>query len=662
MTSALFGTVLVANRGEIAVRVMRTLRTMGIRTATVYSDADIGARHVIEADAAVRIGPAAPAESYLNIDRVIGAAQAVGADALHPGYGFLAENAELARACAAAGIVFIGPPAEAIEVMGDKIRAKQTVSAAGVPVVPGRGERGLSDEDLGIAIETTGYPALIKPSAGGGGKGMHLVTNSGEVRAAIVAARAEAMSSFGDDTLLIERFVERPRHIEIQVMADEHGNVVSFGERECSLQRRHQKIIEETPSPFINATRRDAMGVSAVAAARACGYVSAGTVEFIVSAARPEEFFFMEMNTRLQVEHPVTEMVYGVDLVELQVRVAAGEPLAFEQSAIVASGHAVEARVYAEDPARQFLPTGGHLLELREPSGPGIRVDSGWREGGDVGSFYDPMLAKVIAHAPDRAGALARLDRALAETVALGVHTNLGFLRVLLAHPDVQAGDLDTGLVERELDSLVAVDVPDDVVMAFALGWLVVRGGATQPWEATDGWRFGPSAWTRLRVEVTGRGLVEVRVRGDASAAEVAIDGGDPVSASASLDGDDLVVTASDVAHRFAWAREGATTWLSSDAGTWTITEPTETSAGQAATAVGSGSVKSPMPGVVVAVNVSIGDAVTAGQPLVVVEAMKMHHSVEAAIDGIVTALPVSVGQQVVMDETLAVVSPPEPE
>ena len=432
----MFDAVLVANRGEIAVRIIRTLRALGLRSVAVYSDADAGARHVRAADLAIRLGPAPAAESYLNAGAILAAAAASGAQAVHPGYGFLSENAAFARACAAAGLVFIGPPPAAIEAMGDKITAKATVAAAGVPVVPGAGAAGLADTDLAAAVARIGFPVLIKPSAGGGGKGMRLVRAAGDLPAALEGARREARAAFGDDTLLAERYVERPRHIEIQVLADGHGHVIHLGERECSLQRRHQKIIEEAPSPLLDEPSRAAMGAAAVEAARSVGYVGAGTVEFIVSGDRPQEFWFLEMNTRLQVEHPVTELVTGWDLVELQVRVAAGEHLPVRQDQVRLTGHAIEARVYAEDPARGFLPTGGKVLALREPDLPHVRVDSGLAENMTVSSAYDPMLAKVIAHGADRGDALRRLDAALADTAVLGVTTNIAFLRALLSHPE----------------------------------------------------------------------------------------------------------------------------------------------------------------------------------------------------------------------------------
>src|SRR3954462_9653658 len=464
----MFETVLVANRGEIAVRVIRTLREMGIRSVAVHSDADAGALHTRLADVAVPVGPAPAAQSYLSVERVLDAARRTGAQAVHPGYGFLSENVEFARACEQAGIVFIGPPVAAIEAMGDKIRAKQTVAAAGVPVVPGRTEPGMDDDAGALAAIEVGFPVLLKPSAGGGGKGMRVVRGPDELTEQIAGARREARGSFGDDTLRVERYLGHSRHIEVQVFGDSHGNVVHLGERECSLQRRHQKVIEEAPSPLLDAAKRAAMGTAAVEAARAVGYTGAGTVEFIVDADRPEDFFFLEMNTRLQVEHPVTELITGLDLVEGQVRIAAGEPLPIDQSDVVLDGHAIEARGYAEDPARGFLPQAGTVLGLAEPDGPGIRVDSSLAVGGVVGTDYDPMLAKVIAWGPERETARARLIGALGHTAVLGVTTNTPFLRALLGDPDVVAGRLDTGLIERRGEALTLAPPPPPHVYAAA--------------------------------------------------------------------------------------------------------------------------------------------------------------------------------------------------
>jgi acetyl-CoA/propionyl-CoA carboxylase, biotin carboxylase, biotin carboxyl carrier protein len=668
--SAVFDTVLIANRGEIAVRIARTLRALGIRSVAVYSDADVGARHVREADDAIRLGPAPAAESYLNAGRILAAARQAGAQAVHPGYGFLSENAAFARACAEAGLVFIGPPPAAIEAMGDKIAAKATVAAAGVPVVPGSGAAAMSDDDLLAAAAGVGFPLLIKPSAGGGGKGMRLVRGENELAEAISGARREAEAAFGDGTLLLERFVERPRHIEIQVFADAHGHVIRLGERECSLQRRHQKIIEEAPSPLLDAGRRAAMGAAAVEAARSVGYVGAGTVEFIVPGSAPEDFFFLEMNTRLQVEHPVTELVTGLDLVELQVRVAAGEPLPLRQEDVRLARHAVEARVYAEDPDRGFLPTGGIVLALREPSSPHVRVDSGLAQGMTVGSAYDPMLAKVIAHGPDRATALQRLDGALAQTAVLGVTTNVAYLRTLLGHPDVVAGRLDTGLAERALPAPSAAGIspapPADVLAAVALAHLLrlePAGSSHDPWDIPDGWRVGGPAWTTLRLTAGTGDPMPVRIRGRAAiAAEVAIGDAGPVPAHAGFNDGDLVVTCDGETRRYAYAHAvsaagQATAWLGRDGQAWALAEQEPLAAGPAQADSGDGVVRSPMPGTVLAVKASRGERVRAGQPLLIVEAMKMEHTLSAPADGVLTELAAVVGQQVSLDETLAVVT-----
>ncbi|GAA2459240.1 biotin carboxylase N-terminal domain-containing protein [Streptomyces mauvecolor] len=647
----LFTTVLVANRGEIAVRVIRTLRRLGIRSVAVFSDADADARHVREADTAVRIGPAAASESYLRPELIIGAALRTGAQAVHPGYGFLAENAAFAHACAEAGLVFIGPPAEAISLMGDKIRAKETVQAAGVPVVPGSSGSGLTDGQLADAAREIGMPVLLKPSAGGGGKGMRLVRDEALIGDEIAAARREARASFGDDTLLVERWIDRPRHIEIQVLADGHGHVIHLGERECSLQRRHQKIIEEAPSVLLDEATRASMGEAAVQAARSCGYSGAGTVEFIVPGNDPASYYFMEMNTRLQVEHPVTELVVsvgpaaaggGIDLVEWQLRVASGEQLPYEQKDIALTGHAIEARICAEDPARGFLPSGGTVLSLREPQGDGVRTDSGLSEGTEVGSLYDPMLSKVIAYGPDRATALRKLRAALADTVTLGVPTNAGFLRRLLAHPAVVAGELDTGLVEREADSLVPDGVPDEVYTAAAAVRLdalrpAPADGWTDPFSLPSGWRMGgepaPLAhWLR-------------------------VPGNEPVRASGSgrVEPDRVTVELDGVTHTFH--RAGA--WLGRDGDSWHVTDHDPVEAALTGKAHGGAdTLAAPMPGTVTVVKVAVGDEVAAGQSLLVVEAMKMEHVISAPHAGTVTELDVTPGSTVAMDQVLAVVTP----
>ncbi|MEV6956494.1 biotin carboxylase N-terminal domain-containing protein [Streptomyces sp. NPDC051183] len=666
----MFSTVLVANRGEIAVRVIRTLRELGIRSVAVFSDADADARHVREADTAVRIGPAAAAESYLSVERLLDAVGRTGAEAVHPGYGFLAENAAFAQACADAGLAFIGPPASAISLMGDKIRAKETVRAAGVPVVPGSSGSGLTDAELVAAAEEIGMPVLLKPSAGGGGKGMRLVRDAAALAEEIAAARREAKSSFGDDTLLVERWVDRPRHIEIQVLADSHGNVVHLGERECSLQRRHQKVIEEAPSVLLTPQLRASMGAAAVEAARSCGYVGAGTVEFIVPGGDPSSYYFMEMNTRLQVEHPVTELITGLDLVELQLRVASGEALPVTQDGIRLTGHAIEARVCAEDPARGFLPSGGTVLALSEPDGGAVRTDSGLTAGVPVGSTYDPMLSKVIAYGPDRAAALRVLRGALADTVILGVQTNAGFLRRLLAHPDVVSGDLDTGLVERDLSELLPEGVPPEVYAAAALlarPDAPAAGGWLDPFDVPNGWRLGGTpAWTVHHFRLPGQDPVQVRSRPLGTDCELLVsDPAEPNPAApararivARATGT-VTVELDGVTHRFSHATSPEGTWLGRDGDSWHVQHHDPVAAKGAASA-GADTLAAPMPGTVTVVKVAVGDKVVAGQGLLVVEAMKMEHVISAPHAGTVTELDVTPGTTVAMDQVLAVVTPEE--
>ncbi|MGE2713476.1 biotin carboxylase N-terminal domain-containing protein [Mycolicibacterium litorale] len=657
-----FHTVLVANRGEIAVRVIRTLRAMGIRSVAVFSDADAGARHVAEADVAVRIGPAAARQSYLDIDAVVAAARRTGAQAVHPGYGFLSENAEFAAALQAADIVFIGPPVPAIQTMGDKIAAKAAVSAFGVPVVPGISRPGLTDDDLIGGAAEVGFPVLVKPSAGGGGKGMRVVHEASELPAALVSARREAAAAFGDDTLFLERFVLNPRHIEVQVLADGFGNVVHLGERECSLQRRHQKVIEEAPSPLLDEATRARIGAAACDTARSVDYTGAGTVEFIVSADRPDEFFFMEMNTRLQVEHPVTEMVTGIDLVEQQVRIAAGEKLPIAQDDVVLHGHAVEARVYAEDPARGFLPTGGTVHELSEPAGPGVRVDSGLSPGAVVGSDYDPMLAKVIAHGATRPAALRALDRALAHTAVLGVDTNIDFLRFLLTDPDVAAGRLDTGLLDRRAPEYVAPSVGDDeLIAAAAYLWLRQWPSGGDLWAVPSGWRIGAHAPTTHRLQ-SGERTDHVHLTGTPRAATATVEDGETRSLSAALEGQRLVVTLDGVRAEYLVAAEGGEMshagdghqmWLAGAGRTVAVAEVREAPVRQDDAHSGDAELTSPMPGSVVAVGTEAGATVTAGAVVVTVEAMKMEHALTAPVDGVVELL-VAVGDQVKVGQPLA--------
>ncbi len=663
MTSSTFPRVLVANRGEIAVRIMRTLRRMGISPVAVYSDADRHEPHVSLADRAVHLGAAPARDSYLRIDRIIDAALATGARAVHPGYGFLSEQPALARACAAAGLVFIGPSAEAIEAMGDKIVAKRTVQAAGVPVLPGRLERGMDDAALTAAAHEIGFPVLVKPSAGGGGKGMVVVRSADGLADAIAAARRAALGAFGDDTLFVERFVERPRHIEIQVLADHHGTVVHLGERECSLQRRHQKIIEEAPSPFVTPAVREALGATAVAAARAVGYVGAGTVEFIMSGDRPDEFFFLEMNTRLQVEHPVTELVHGIDLVEWQLRVAAGEALGFSQDDLVPSGHAVEARIYAEQPARGFVPTGGTVVDVLEPAGDSVRVDSGIGPGSVVTRHYDPMLAKVIAHGRTRDEALDRLDAALRGHSVIGVETNTGFLRALLAHPEVRAGRLDTGLVERDLPMLVdeAAGPPPAAVLTAAVSSLIDDLDHPDPWRACIGWRLGGRAWCTETWEhaAGGRHTVRLRPRPGSPTWDARCDDGAPTTVALHLDHRGHgTVTLAGVTERVVVRSSGPATWVVLDGTAWELRrhDPLDDRLRTEHRGAGHGVVRSPMPGIVLSV-VEPGVTVSAGQRLAVVEAMKMEHQLRAPFDGRVSAVHVRTGQAVALDEPLLEVS-----
>ncbi|GAB3132382.1 acetyl/propionyl/methylcrotonyl-CoA carboxylase subunit alpha [Tsukamurella serpentis] len=648
--------VLIANRGEIACRVIETLRELGIASVAVYSDADADARHVRLADEAVRLGPAAATESYLRIDRVIDAARATGADAVHPGYGFLSENAAFARALADAGIEFLGPPVAAIETMGDKITARAAVVQRDVPVVPGISRPGLTDDELIAAAGDIGFPVLIKPSAGGGGKGMHRVGAAAELPAALAAARREAAAAFGDDTLFLERFVDTPRHIEVQVLADRHGNVIHLGERECSLQRRHQKVIEEAPSALLDAQTRARIGEAACDAARSVGYTGVGTVEFIVSAHRPDEFFFMEMNTRLQVEHPVTELVTGVDLVRQQLHVAAGEPLELTQADIVLTGHAVEARVYAEDPAAGFLPTGGTVTALRYPPrhsrrGP-VRVDTGIETGTRVGSDYDPMLAKVIVHADDREQALRRLDEALAGTQVTGLRTNIDFCRFVLADADVAAGRLDTELLDRLAPTYSR---PAPTVRAYAAAALtaVAQARGSGPWSSETGWRIGGPQPTVIRFDGAG-GTTDAEGAGEPVVATVL---GDEVtvpgwSGTARLTGERLVVDG--FSTPVTVTSENGTYWVSGEDGSYEIRLARSTAKDRGG--AHGGEVTSPMPGTVVAVPVDDGQQVTEGQTLVIIEAMKMEQPLAAPHDGTVS-MAVRIGQKVTAAQVLASVT-----
>jgi acetyl-CoA/propionyl-CoA carboxylase biotin carboxyl carrier protein len=682
----LFQTVLVANRGEIACRVIRTLRSLGIRSVAVYSDADAGARHVLEADDAVRLGPAAPAASYLNIEAILDACRRTGAQAVHPGYGFLSENEAFAHALSKEGITFIGPTVRALNIMGDKIRSKNHVVAHGVPVIPGVAQPGLSDAQLLDAAAGVGYPLLVKPSAGGGGKGMQVVEDPSGLGVALQAARRIAASAFGDDTLFLERLVRAPRHIEVQVLADTHGSVIHLGERECSLQRRHQKVIEEAPSPLLDAATRERIGEAACAAARSVDYVGAGTVEFLVADQAPDEFFFMEMNTRLQVEHPVTELVTGVDLVEWQIRIAAGEALRLAQEDITLTGHAVEARVYAEDPEAGFLPSAGTVLALREPEGEGIRVDSGLLPGLEVSPIYDPMLAKVIAWAPTREQSLERLDRALAGTTVAGLHTNIEYLRLLLADRDVRAGRLSTTLIERKLPGF-GFRKPSDAELAAAaavLAWAATPGApgpevplgphnGIPPWQRDDGWRIGGTpAATRVELAVDGhtvRSLVRARARGHGCT--VSMDGPDTSGVSVTVttvpEGDGaayLRAVVDGVRLGSRLLRDGNRLWFLEEGWSAAVrrrsrAEIIEAQRASLARSEGTADpeVRTPMPGTVVTVQVSDGEAVAPGQVLLTIEAMKMEHQLAAAVAGTVE-LNLAPGDLVSANQVVARIHP----
>jgi 3-methylcrotonyl-CoA carboxylase alpha subunit len=614
----MFSTLLIANRGEIAVRVIRTAKRMGVRTIAVYSDADAGALHVEMADEAVRIGPPPARESYLDGAAILAAAKATGAQAIHPGYGFLSENAEFAEACAASGIVFVGPPPSAIRAMGLKDRAKALMAKAGVAVVPGYLGEDQAPKKLAEEAAKIGYPVLIKAVAGGGGKGMRRVDSAKDFSAALEGAKRESKSSFGDDRVLIEKYVTSPRHIEMQVFADSHGNAVHLFERDCSLQRRHQKVIEEATAPGMPPAMRKAMGEAAVKAAKAVGYVGAGTIEFIADASeglKADRFWFMEMNTRLQVEHPVTEAITGFDLVEWQLRVAAGEALPKTQADIRANGHAIEVRLYAEDPQKGFLPSVGRLERLRLPMGDAIRVDTGVREGDAVSPFYDPMIAKVIAWDESREGAAAKLAGALETTQIAGLQTNNAFLIRILKHPDFISARIDTGFIERHLAQLVppAAPPPEDILEAAAQ--LVVAESAapgSDPWNRIDSFRLGGGAKPAVEFLVDGKRLIVAAGSGSENA---------------------LRLTSGAI----AVMRAGETFVLRQY-------DPFE-----AADAVGTASdrIVAPMPGKIAQVLVRPGDNVKKGQPLAVLEAMKMEHTLSAPADALVATVDAAAGDQV---------------
>jgi 3-methylcrotonyl-CoA carboxylase alpha subunit len=653
----MFDKILIANRGEIACRIIKTARRLGISTVAVYSDADAGARHVRLADEAVLIGPAAVRESYLVGDRIIAAAKQTGAQAIHPGYGFLSENADFAGSCTAAGIVFIGPPVSAIRAMGLKSAAKALMEKAQVPLTPGYHGDNQDAEFLRSQADAIGYSVLIKASAGGGGKGMRLVEKSEGFIAALAACQREATSSFGDASVLVEKYVLRPRHIEIQVFGDTHGNCVYLFERDCSVQRRHQKVLEEAPAPGMTAERRAAMGCAAVEAAKAVGYVGAGTVEFI--ASQDGSFYFMEMNTRLQVEHPVTEMITGLDLVEWQLRVAAGEPLPLAQEQLEIRGHAIEARIYAEDPGKGFLPSTGRLVHLEPPEESlHVRVDSGVDEGDEITPHYDPMIAKLIVWDDSRQRALARMQKALADYRVVGVANNIEFLSRLVACPAFAQADLDTGLIERERDYLFPENVaaPDEAWQLVALAELLFEahrageaaaddGDPHSPWHRRDGWRVNGAA-TRILTFRLGetRHSIEVAYAGNGFSLTFA---GDQIHAHGQLGRGGLLraelggrrLNASVIA-----AGERRHVFLNGRVWPFAAVDPLY-QVGEGGG--GEGQLVAPMPGKVVALIAAPGTRVDKGAPLLVLEAMKMEHTITAPATGILKAFHYAVGDQV---------------
>jgi len=635
--------LLIANRGEIAVRVLQTAHAMGLRTVAVYSDADAEAPHVALADEAVHIGPSEAALSYLDMDKILDAAKRTGADAVHPGYGFLSENAAFASACAEAGICFVGPPAEAIDVMGDKAKAKTAMEDAEVPTVPGyrwEDQEGADPATLQAEADKVGYPLLVKAIAGGGGRGMRRVDASSELADAVATARSEAINAFGSGDVMFERLVEGARHVEVQVMADSHGKVLHLGERDCSVQRRHQKVIEEAPCPVVDEDLRARMGEAACAAARAVSYVGAGTVEFLLGA--DGAFYFLEMNTRLQVEHPVTELVTDLDLVELQLRVASGEALELDQEDVELHGHAMEARLYAEDPENGFLPQAGRAVRWTPPEGIGVRVDHGLGEGQVITANYDPMVAKVITWGGDREEARRRLDRALAETTLLGLTNNGPFLRQILNHDTFVSGEATTDFLEASLGE-PEVPLPEDHMAIAAALWLKERA-PTGAWRSTGGAvshldlsLAGERANIRVSHQAHGLNVsdgerswtVKVLSQGAASTARVLVDG---------------------VQRNVRFAREGDALYLDCGAGSRAYTE---TIAGGAGDTAGSGETVAPMSGKVLAVHVAPGDTVSEGDPLVTMEAMKLETKLLAEVDGTVAEIRVNEGDQVQGGEVL---------
>ena len=662
----MFTKILIANRGEIACRVAATARRMGIRTVAVYSDADAQAKHVLACDEAVHIGPSSPKESYLLAERILTVARATGAQAVHPGYGFLSENEAFAQACADAGIAFIGPPPAAIQAMGLKAESKRLMALAGVPLVPGYHGADQDDGLLQREADAMGYPVLIKASAGGGGKGMRIVERSADFAAALASCRREARNSFGDDAVLVERYVTRPRHIEIQVFGDTHGNLVYLFERDCSVQRRHQKVLEEAPAPGMSEARRREMGEAAVAAARAVGYVGAGTVEFIAEPQPDGElrFFFMEMNTRLQVEHPVTEAITGYDLVEWQLRVAAGERLPRLQDELAIHGHAIEARICAENPDAQFLPATGrlevarwpaHVAFVRTASGDAqaetapVRIDAGVGEGDAISPYYDSMIAKLIVWGADRAQALARLDAALAQTHIVGLHTNVAFLRRVVASQAFSSADLDTALIERERPALFnAAPLPLRWVAAGVLAQVLQAERALEtadPWSRRDGWRLFGAALRRIDIAVDGvHHTLRLERTHDGLTMLALGEARWPFSSTTRAE-HDFDLQLGEERQRLSVYVQGERYHLFGLAGSAQAQafDPIT----HAADGAGDGGLTAPMPGKLIAFLARPGEVVSKGQPLAVMEAMKMEHTIAAPRDGVIEALLYSVGDQV---------------
>jgi 3-methylcrotonyl-CoA carboxylase alpha subunit len=651
----MFSKILIANRGEIACRVAATARRMGIATVAVYSDADARARHVRACDEAVHVGGPSPRDSYLRFERIVEAAQATGAQAIHPGYGFLSENADFAEACAAAGLVFIGPPAAAIRDMGSKAAAKALMEKAGVPLVPGY--HGLDNDPALLAREAAhiGFPVLIKASAGGGGKGMRRVDRAEDFAAALASCQREAKASFGDDHVLVERYVTRPRHVEIQVFCDALGHAVHLFERDCSVQRRHQKVLEEAPAPGMTPERRAEMGRAAVAAAQAVGYVGAGTVEFI--AEQDGRFYFMEMNTRLQVEHPVTEAVTGLDLVEWQLRVAAGEPLPLAQERLALRGHAIEARICAENPQANFLPATGTLAVARWPAHVALtrsetlaRVDTGFGEGDAVSPYYDSMIAKLIVWGEDRAQALARLDAALRDTHIVGLHTNVAFLRRVVRSTAFSTADLDTALIEREREALfappsLALPVAAAGVVAHTLAQEAAQEGA-DPWSRRDGWRLHGGARRRLDLEADGTHHALRLERRHDGGAVMALGEQRFALAARALGADRYDVQLDGARHTLAVYAVGEKVAVFGEAGSRLVGE-FDLIAHAGDHAGEGGRLTAPMPGKVISFLARPGEKVARGQPLALMEAMKMEHTISAPHDGVVSELLFAPGDQV---------------